>query len=139
MFGDLAMSTKQHSILLRWEMRPPNHAPDRIYSNPREVRYLSHQQIPFIRCSRKQHIPRKCRYEPLIKGSVGACCPCGKKFSTTHTAPPTPTTSLRAAEDWSRREQLNCTPRRSLPYTNRYTNLGVMERNTAIRCGHFSL
>jgi hypothetical protein len=47
-FGDLAMSTEQHSILFRWEMRPPNHAPDRIHSNPRDVRYPSHQQAPFL-------------------------------------------------------------------------------------------
>jgi hypothetical protein len=32
-------------------MRPPNHAPDRIHSNPRDVRYLSHQQVSSIRCS----------------------------------------------------------------------------------------
>jgi hypothetical protein len=50
-FGDFAMSTEQHEVLLRRKMRPPNHALDRIYSNPRDVRYLSHQQVPSIRCS----------------------------------------------------------------------------------------
>jgi hypothetical protein len=28
---------------------------------------------------------------------------------------------------------------RQLPYTNWYTNLGVIGRNAVIRCGHFSL
>ena len=47
-FGDLAMGTEQHGILLSWEMRPPNHAPDRIHPNPRDVRYLGHRQAPFL-------------------------------------------------------------------------------------------
>jgi len=59
-FGDLAMSTEQNGIPLSWEIRPPDHAPDRIHSNPRDVRYLSHQQARSIRGSRKRPIPRMC-------------------------------------------------------------------------------
>jgi hypothetical protein len=33
-FGDFAMSTEQHEVLLRREMRPPNHAPNWIHPNP---------------------------------------------------------------------------------------------------------
>ena len=51
----------------------------------------------------------------------------------------TPRAAREAAESQLWRGQPNGTPRRLLPYTIRYTNLDVIGRDVAVRCGHFSL
>ena len=48
--GDLAVSTEQHGVLLRWEFRLPDQAPNRIHPDPGHVSYIGHQLASFAGC-----------------------------------------------------------------------------------------